>query len=199
MSLFDIDLIPVLKSDRLMLRGMQVKDRSDMYEYSKDPGVTKYLLWSEHPNEAYTRRYLKHVERRYKKEIYYDWAIIYNGDGPSELDAYKGRMIGTCGFASIDFDNLCGEIGYVLNPAVWGKGIAEEAARTVMSFGFFELGLERIEARYMIGNNASRRVMEKLGMRYEGTHRSYMLVKGKRRDIGVCAILKSEYTDKKRL
>ena len=197
MSLFDIDLIPVLKSDRLMLRGMQAKERSDMYEYSKDPGVTKYLLWSEHPNEAYTRRYLKHVERRYKKEIYYDWAIIYNGDGPSELDAYKGRMIGTCGFASIDFDNLCGEIGYVLNPEYWGRGIAVEALEKVIEFGFENLGLHRIEARFMEGNDSSRRVMEKVGMTFEGIQREAMLIKGSYANVGVCAILAGEWRAKK--
>ncbi|MBR3862967.1 MAG: GNAT family N-acetyltransferase, partial [Clostridia bacterium] len=54
------------------------------------------------------------------------------------------------------------------------------------------LGLHRIEARYMIGNDASRRVMDKVGMQFEGVQREAMLVKGAYRDIGVCAILSNE-------
>jgi len=198
LRLFDIDLIPVLRSKRLTLREMKPGDSYDMYEYSREPSVTKYLLWSEHPDEAFTRRHLKCVHKRYRTCLYYDWAIIYcGGSGDAGLKSYEGRMIGTCGFASLDLENKCGEIGYVLNPHVWGHGIAKEAAQEVIRFGFEALGLERIEARYMIGNDASKRVMEKLGMKYEGTHRSLMYVKGIYRDIGVCSILRGEYFQKK--
>jgi len=194
LRLFDIDTIPVLRSRRLTLRAMRVSDAHDMYEYSKDPSVTRYLLWEEHSDEDCTRRHLKRVAKSYKRGNYYDWAIVYNGGScDAGISEYRGRMIGTCGFASLDFENECGEIGYVLNAAVWGHGIAAEAAREVIRFGFEELGLARIEARYMIGNGASRRVMEKLGMKYEGTHFSQLLVKSRRRDIGICAILKEEY------
>ena len=62
-----------------------------------------------------------------------------------------------------------------------------------MRFGFSVLGLHRIEARYMVGNDASCRVMEKLGMHFEGVHREAMLVKGIYRDIGTYAILASEF------
>jgi ribosomal-protein-alanine N-acetyltransferase len=62
-----------------------------------------------------------------------------------------------------------------------------------MRFGFEELGLNRIEARYMVGNDASRRVMEKLGMAFEGISRSEILVDGTYRDVGRCAILREEF------
>jgi ribosomal-protein-alanine N-acetyltransferase len=101
-------------------------------------------------------------------------------------------MVGTCGFAAIDNENNVGELGYVLNPKLWGLGIAVEAGQAIIGFGFNELGLNRIEAKYIVGNTASRRVMEKLGMKYEGTMRSSMLIKGIYRDIGICSILKSE-------
>ena len=198
MNLFDIDPLPTLKSKRITLRDMRISDYRDMYEYSKLPIVTKYLLWSEHPGETFTKRHLKYIRKRYATGLYYDWAIVWNQSNcDTSLKNFEGRMIGTCGFADIDIINGCGEIGYVLNPGVWGHGIAEEAAREVMRFGFEELGLERIEARYMIGNDASRRVMEKLGMTYEGTFRSKIYVKGLYRDVGICSILKSEYFKKK--
>ena len=63
----------------------------------------------------------------------------------------------------------------------------------MLKFGFSVLGLNRIEARYMVENTPSRRVMDKLGMQFEGVQRAAMLVKGSYRDIAVCAILAKEY------
>ena len=106
-------------------------------------------------------------------------------------------MIGTCGFTRIDFPHNCGELGYVLNPDYHKKGYATEAAKRVLCFGFEVLELHRIEAKFMQGNDASLHVMEKLGMQFEGYRRDAMLVKGRYRTIGVCAILKNEFQTKK--
>jgi ribosomal-protein-alanine N-acetyltransferase len=105
----------------------------------------------------------------------------------------EDKMIGTCGFTRFDYNNNSGEIGYVINPAYRGRGIADEAVRAVMQFGFETLRLNRIEAKFIEGNSASMRVMEKTGMTFEGYHRSSMYIKGDYRTIGVCAILRDEY------
>jgi ribosomal-protein-alanine N-acetyltransferase len=68
-----------------------------------------------------------------------------------------------------------------------------EAARRIVQFGFEELNLTRIQATYLTENTASRRVMEKIGMTYEGTLRSYVQKWEKDRDLGMCAILRSEW------
>ena len=106
-------------------------------------------------------------------------------------------MIGTCGFTSFDFRNNSAEVGYVLNRSYWGKGIAPEALDAVIAFGFDELILRRIEAKFIIGNDNSRRVMEKCGMQFEGVLRSSMMVKHEYRDIGICSILSDEYIKNK--
>ena len=105
-------------------------------------------------------------------------------------------MIGTCGFTSFSYDHNSAEIGYVLNPAYWGQGIAAEAVRAVLDVGFIKLNLHRIEARFMMGNDRSRRVMEKSGMTFEGFQRDAMYVLDEYRTIGICAILFSEYIEK---
>jgi RimJ/RimL family protein N-acetyltransferase len=105
-------------------------------------------------------------------------------------------MIGTCGFTRFDFPNDSAEVGYVLNPDYHGRGYATEAAGCVLRFGLERLGLHRIEARFMEGNEASLRVMQKLGMSLEGYRRESMLVKGQYRTIGVCSILQEEFTAK---
>ena len=176
--------IPTLETDRLILRKMKVADAEDMFDYAKRLDVTTYLLWSPHINQKYTEDYLRYLQNRYALGEFYDWAVV---------DKESGRMIGTCGFTRIDTAHRCGEIGYVLNPDFHGRGLGTEAARKVLQFGFEELALHRIEAKFMRGNEGSLRVTEKLGMTFEGYRRDAMWVKQAYRTIGVSAILEQEY------
>ena len=175
---------PELETERLRLRAMRVSDAPDMFDYAKRPDVTRYLLWNPHSDVSYTKRYLEYLAGRYRLGQFYDWALI---------SKESGRMIGTCGFVRFDTAHNCAEIGYVLNPDYRGQELMPEAARRVMQFGFSVLNLHRIEAHFMVENTASQRVMEKLGMTFEGVRRQAMLVKGQYRDIGTCAILASEF------
>ena len=176
--------IPILQTERLTLRRLMVSDTLDMFEYSKNEDVTRYLTWEAHPNASYTREYLQYLGTHYNVGDFFDWAVVLNSED---------KMIGTCGFTRFDYNNNSGEIGYVINPAYRGQGIADEAVRAVMQFGFETLRLNRIEAKFIEGNLASMRVMEKTGMTFEGYHRSSMYIKGDYRTIGVCAILRDEY------
>ena len=176
--------IPTLETDRLILRGMRVSDAEDMFEYARRPSVTQYLTWNPHTDPAETREYLTYVGQRYRTGDFYDWAVV---------DRESGHMIGTCGFTSFNCPHDTAEIGYVLNPTYQGKGLATEAVRRLLDFGFDELGLHRIEAHFMEGNDASRRLMERVGMTFEGFSRESMKIKGKYRTIGTCAVLHGEY------
>ena len=102
-------------------------------------------------------------------------------------------MIGTCGFTSLDFKHNSAEVGYVLNSAVWGKGYAVEALTRVLRFAFIDLNVHRVEAKYIVGNERSLRVMKKCGMKFEGIRRESMFIKGNYRDIGCCSILADEF------
>ena len=179
--------IPTLETERLLLRRMKPSDSRDMFEYASRPEVTEYLLWEPHKTPRQTLDYLEYLQTRYRVGDFYDWAVV---------DKQKSKMIGTCGFTTLDFINNAAEVGYVLNPDYWGIGIAPEAVARVMNFAFMELNVHRVEAKYMIGNDRSRRVMEKCGMSFEGVRRSSMFVKGSYRDIGICSILSEEYISK---
>ena len=102
-------------------------------------------------------------------------------------------MIGTCGFTRIDEENSVVEIGYVINPEFWGMGLATEAAQKILDFAFNVLQANRVEAKFMFGNDASLAVMKKIGMKFEGYQRDALFVKGKFRTIGIASILKREY------
>lgn len=176
--------MPELECDRLILRRMKKSDAFDMFEYAKNEEVTRFLLWNPHENLAYTEQYLNYVQSQYRDGSFYDWAVVLKAEN---------KMIGTCGFTKIDTENNCGEVGYVINPAYRGHAYAAEAVNRVIDFGFYNLDLHRIEAKYIIGNDASRRVMEKCNMKFEGVARGSMLIKGEYRDIGKYSILRNEY------
>lgn len=176
--------IPSLETERLLLRGMRVSDAQDMYAYASRPSVTEFLTWNPHTSVEETREYLTYVGQRYRTGDFYDWSVVCREDG---------RMIGTCGFTSFNCPADSAEIGYVLNPAYQGRGLATEAVLRVLAFGFEELKLHRIEAHFIEGNHASRRLMERAGMRFEGFARESMKIKGRYRTIGTCAILRREF------
>ena len=178
-----IEVLPVLNTKRLQLRPITLWDAEDMYAYAKQELTTKYLLWCPHKDIFETREHIAYMKEGYKRGSCYDYAVIYK-----ETDT----MIGTCGFVYVDKENKKGEVGYVLNPAYWNKGLITEALLTVIDYGFNTLDLRRIEARYMVENTASAAVMKKAGMSFEGVLRKFLFVKGKHRDIGVYSILKEE-------
>ena len=176
--------MPEITTERLVLRAMRVSDFEDMYDYAKREELTKFLLWSPHPSPAYSKEFLKFVMKRYRAGQFYDWAVVEN---------QSGRMIGTCGFTSIDLEHRKAEIGYVINPDFQRRGYAPEAAGAVLKFAFEELEVNRVECRFMKENEASLLVMKKLGMTFEGYLRDAIFVKGEYRTVGVCSILKEEF------
>ena len=176
--------IPEIKTERLTLRRITTKDLFDVFEYAKDPGVSQYLLWYPHISINDTKRYLNTVDTLYRKGRFYDWGVELNG-----------KMIGTVGFSSFDIDNNSAQLGYVITQGFWGQGIATEAALTIIKFGFEKLGLRRIYARCIRGNEASVAVMKKCKMTFEGLARDGILVKGRYCDIITYSITFNEYRE----
>lgn len=179
--------MPRLESERLKFRAIKRSDIDDIYEYSKNPNTSKFLLWSPHMSKYTTQEFVDIILSKYKSGEYNDWAIVLKK---------TNKMIGTCGFTRIDDENKTVEIGYVLNPEFWGNGYATEAVKKILEFAFNELDANRVEARFMLGNDASLAVMKKVGMTLEGYYRDAIIAKGKFKTIGVSSILKKEYSCK---
>lgn len=175
---------PEIGTERLILTKLVADFASDMFEYASDPVVTKYLTWPPHSDVRETRRYLRFVRSKYKSGEYYDFAVV---------ERATGKMIGTCGFTGFDLTANSAEVGYAFNREYWGRGLAAEALSAVVRFGFRTLGLNRIEAKYIVGNERSLRVMEKVGMTFEGVLRDSMFVRGRTVSVGVASILRREY------
>lgn len=176
--------LPTLTTNRLELRMVRMRDAEDMYAYSKDPEVARYVLWRAHTSVSDTRGYIRYMISQYKQNKPSSWAIV-------RRDA--GVMIGTIGFGWIDDDNASAEVGYSLARSEWNKGYMTEALREVIRYGFEELHLHRIEAQHELGNPASGVVMEKCGMRREGLLRGRLYNKGHYVDVQLYAVLYDDW------
>ena len=104
-----------------------------------------------------------------------------------------GELIGTGELNVRDREHRQGEIGYLVHPRVWGRGVGTAIGRELLELGFGEVGLHRIFATCDPRNVGSVRVLGKLGMTYEGRQRHTMLVKAGWRDSEVFSVLEDEW------
>jgi [ribosomal protein S5]-alanine N-acetyltransferase len=176
--------LPTLETPRLVLRKIRLGDAPDIFAYASDPAVARYTTWPPHPTVAATEAFVRELLQRYAQGLVAPWGIVHREDG---------KMIGSCGFAYVMAWHGRAEIAYALSRAYWGRGLMPEAVRAVLGFGFETLRLNRIEARCEIENVASERVMQKLGMQFEGVLRQHTQVMGVYRDLKLYSILRDEW------
>jgi len=161
----------VLETDRLLFRNHEPADEEAFCAMEADPAVRKYVGGRPRPREeaaeTFRRVYLGPIPNRMGM-----WATVLKAD-----NAY----IGYCGVYPHVVDGRTvpreGTLGYYLAQRYWGRGLATEAARAFVDFGFGELGLTRIVSSVETGNDASRHILEKIGftlVRHEaGERRSF--------------------------
>jgi ribosomal-protein-alanine N-acetyltransferase len=159
----------VLETARLRLRPFVREDAADHRRLYSDPDVTRYLGGGPFVGEEAERRSartLDHFIRHWADRGFGVWAV---------LDRTSGRIIGQCGLNRLpERDDI--EVLYALERAAWGRGLAGEAALVAVRYGFEAVGLDRIVAVVRHANAGSRRVLDKLGMRYEGDVEVYGVV-----------------------
>lgn len=176
--------VPVLETERLVLRGFIDNDIDDIFEYASIPEVTEFLPWETHKSIDDTKDFLKVSKEMFEKKDNIDFAIHLKSDN---------KVIGGISIRKWNNKNRCADIGYVLSPKYWNKGIITEAIKRIIKFGFDQLNANRIEAHCDENNIGSYRAMEKAGMKYEGTHRQKVLMKGKFVNMRFYSILLEEY------
>ena len=155
--------LPTLETERLILRKLLYSDKSDIFKYARNPEVTKYILWYPHQTEMDTLEFLNIVYEEYRKNRPASWGIETKE---------TNKIIDTAGFVNWDEKNHKAEIGYVLSQDFWNNGLASEAVKEILKFGFENLDLNRIEARCNKSNVASSKLLEKLGFTFEGVLRA---------------------------
>lgn len=175
-----------LETDRILLRRISVDDAEKMYNnWASDPDVSRYVTWPVHKDIDVTKDLLKIWEREYDKPNCYRWCIVLKE---------TNEPIGTIDVVKSEDSYEIAEIGYCISKEYWSKGIMTECAKRVLKFLFEEVGYNRIQATHALENPASGRVMQKIGMQYEGTIRDgNRLNQGKLCDVAMYSILKREY------
>ncbi len=105
----------------------------------------------------------------------------------------SGELIGGCGLDQIRLDHRNAHVGYWIARPHWGKGYASEAASTLISAGFRELGLHRIHTGVYPDNPRSMGVLRRLGFRTEGRARQHGFVDGRYRDLILYGLVRGEF------
>lgn len=151
----------IFETERLILRKFEITDAEDMYKnYCSNENVAKYVRWTAHKSLNETKAYLENVLLpRYNEEICYCWAIVLKE---------TNEVIGCIDVCELGNKNLSAMLGWCLSEKYWGQGLMPEAGKVVRDYLFSE-GIVRIWAKHNVVNKKSGRVMQKIGMKYEGT------------------------------
>lgn len=167
----------VLTTERLVLRRMQSSDAPAIYALAGNREVAMNTLTIPHPYPDGAAE--EWIERRAK-------------DGFAITLRDSGELVGSIGI-HVDADDARGEVGYWIGVPHWGRGYASEAAKALIDYAFETLELNKVHAAHFARNPASGRVMQKLGMTYEGTLRQHHNKWGEYVDVAVYSILRSEW------
>ena len=168
-----------LSTPRLRLRPVKRSDLRAVFNLASDEQVARFVLWQKHENLGDARAFL----RALKQPDVVTWAI--------EQKAEPG-LIGTIILHSFNLRHRRVELAYNLAREHWGYGIAGEAASRIVAHVFNVWQLNRIEATCMPENHRSIRVLEKLGMQFEGVMRkSHIRSEGDFVDMSLYSLLRS--------
>lgn len=170
-----------LSTPRLRLRQVKRSDLRAIFNLASDEQVARFVLWKKHENLGDARVFL----RALKQPDVVTWAI--------EQKAEPG-LIGIVILHSFNLRHKHLELAYNLAREHWGQGIAAEAASRLVAHVFNVWQLNCIEATCMPENHRSIRVLEKLGMQFEGVMRkSHLRSEGDFVDMSLYSILRSEW------
>ncbi|PTX60133.1 RimJ/RimL family protein N-acetyltransferase [Kordia periserrulae] len=151
-----------LETERLIIRDLTIQDLDGMFALDSNPEVHRYLGNKPIKEKAEALNYINDVQKQYKERGIGRWAV--------ELKD-SGEFIGWCGlrlYNDYTFNNHSNfyDIGYRLLPKFWGKGYATEASKACLQYAWNVLKLDTIYGITEIENEASHRILLKIGLNY---------------------------------
>lgn len=147
----------VLRTERLILDVWRSSDWTAFRPIAEDAEVMRYITGGEPWSEQQIRGFVDRQVKLYAERGFCRWRV---------LEPASRELMGFCGVGYWR-DGLDAEIGWWLALRYWGRGLATEAARCALRDAFERVGLDHVVSVGMVGNTASLRVMEKLGLRWE--------------------------------
>ena len=174
---------PALITPRFLLRRFVDTDAPRVQLLAGDNAVAEPTLHIPHPYpDGVAEAWIAGQLQEWAESRRAVWAITRSDDG---------LLLGTIDLFFRLARRLAGT-GYWVGREYWGQGVATEALGAVIEWGFDSIGLHRIEASHLARNPASGRVMEKAGMRFEGTQRESVMWRGRFEDMAHWAVLASD-------
>jgi len=173
---------PELKTERLLLRKLEITDANEMFFLRSNENVLRYI--GREPTKTITEaeEFINKINKSVDVNESILWGISFLND-PS-------LIIGTICFWNIQKEHYRAEIGYILHPDHWRKGIMKEAINAVVDYGFSILGLHSIEALLNHENIGSSSVLESTGFIKEGHIKENFYFNGKFSDTAIYSKLK---------
>jgi RimJ/RimL family protein N-acetyltransferase len=172
---------PILTTTRLVLRPLVQSDAPAVQRLAGAPEVASTALNIPYPYEdGMAEHWIATLGPAFDR-----------GDLAAFAVTDAGALVGAVSLR-LEPSHRRAELGYWIGRPYWGRGYATEAAAALIDYGFSSLDLNRIYATHFTRNPASGRVMLKLGMSYEGTHRQHVFKDGRPEDLARYAILRED-------
>ena len=175
---------PTLTTNRLQLRQLRSTDAEALFALRSDHKVMEFFGQEPHQSIEETHKLIQRLQAHYNQHEALFWCITRKGED---------TVIGSCTLFSFNLDFHYAETGYELSPAYWQQGITTEAMSAVLTYGFNELDLHRIEADVAPDNIRSKNLLLKLGFTYEGNLRQRYFFRGQFEDEYYYGLLKDEW------
>ena len=175
---------PTLTTSRFYLRQIQPTDAEALFAIRSDREVT--ASYGQEPQQFLdeARELIQQIQGYYEQRDAIFWGITLKGED---------TVIGTVTFWNFGHGFHCAEIGYELHRGYWRQGIMAEAIAAILTYGFTEMNLHRVEANPGAENTASRSLLLKLGFTFEGNLRQRYFFRGHFEDAHYFGLLEEEW------
>ncbi|MBN2499972.1 MAG: GNAT family N-acetyltransferase [Anaerolineales bacterium] len=181
---FDFASFPVLETERLRLRQIEIADAPQVLEMFSHPEVMQYKSMSVVPELEVAESWIRWIGKKYVEQNALRWGITLK-----EVD----KVIGSVGLRDWDRRVNSVEVGYDLAYVYWNQGMMTEALAAALRFGFEQMQVNRVQAMVVLGNEASLRVLEKLGFQHEGICRDAWFDNEQYQDLHLLSLLRREF------
>lgn len=175
---------PVLETERLILRQYTDNDAEALFSFRSNPQAMHFVPRPLHQSTEDALKMIAQITDNIVANTAIGWAV--------ELKE-SGKVIGSVSFHRIEKEHHRGELGYMIHPDYWGKGLVPEAAAAAVHYGFKGLHFHSIEAIIDPDNVASARVLEKLNFVKEAHFKENFFQNGRFTDTAIYSLLKSAY------
>ena len=149
----DFSSFPVLETERLLLREHALSDAENLFALRNNPEVMRYIDRERPKKLLDAQNFIENFNTGFAQGQHLAWVMA--------LKEKPDEMIGSIGYWRTNLANYRAEIGYMLHPNFWRKGLVSEALQTTIAFGFNQMKLHSIQANINPGNNASRQILLK--------------------------------------